>query len=119
MAGACGSRATLAREPGPRSSMLRLFLPPLAQALRRVERRRHDRHVAGAAAQMPGEERADVGFTRVRVVAQIIVERHQDAGRAEAALQGVMPAEGLLQQRASPRLWRKTFDGAQGRALRL
>src|SRR5438105_8196581 len=115
MASACGSRATLARKPVPRSSMRARFMlahdlfptclrPPkrqakrrtvprasrrretgihfsgscavlrFAQALRRVERRRHDGHVAGATAQMPGEERADVGLARVRIVAQIIVE---------------------------------------------
>ena len=41
------------------------------------------------------------------MIAQIVVERHQDAGGAEAALQGVMAAEGLLQYRQTARLGRQ------------
>ena len=48
--------------------------------------------------------------------AQIGVERHQDAGGAEAALQRVMAAERMLQHREPARFGREAFDGAMRRA---
>ena len=69
-----------------------------ARGRRRVERRLHDVLVAGAAAEVAGERLADLGLRRRRVVAQVRGQRHQDAGRAEAALQRVARAEGLLQR---------------------
>ena len=46
------------------------------------------------------------------MLAQIPVERHQDAGGAEAALQRVMAAERLLQHREPAGLRREPLDGA-------
>ena len=89
------------------------------QPLGGVERRRHDRHVAGAAAQMPAEIVAQLRLVGVGMVAQIKVERHQDAGGAKAALQRVVAAEGFLQDRQPARLRRQPFDGADTGAVGL
>ena len=48
-----------------------------------------------------------------------MIERHQDAGGAEAALQRVMAPERLLQHRQAARRRREAFDGADVRAVRL
>src|SRR5262249_12998656 len=113
----CGSRATLARKLLPRSSML--FFSRITQPRSRVERSRDDRHVAGAAAEMPGKERADVGFVRVRIAAQISAERQEVAGGTDAARAPMMPAERLLQRRRPPGPGREAFARAQFRAARL
>ena len=54
---------------------------------------------------MPGQRVAHRRFVRLRVVAQQLGERHQDARGAEAALQAVLVPESLLQrlQRRRPR----------------
>src|SRR5262245_29680068 len=113
MAVAPGSRATLARKLVPRSSIAATF----AQLLRGVERRGDDRHVAGTAAQMSAEELAHLRFGRRWFVAQITVERHQDAGSAEPALQRVAAPERILQHREAAGLRREAFDSAQYRAV--
>src|SRR5262249_27151676 len=51
-----------------------------------------DAGIAGAAAQVPAQDVADLGFGGVRIAGQVIGERHQNARRAEAALQSVMVA---------------------------
>src|SRR2546427_4783187 len=56
-----------------------------------------DRLVAGAAAVVAGEIFADALARRVRLVAQQRLRRHQDARRAETALQRVGEDEGALQ----------------------
>src|SRR6266566_7917237 len=80
-----------------------------AQPLRGIERRRDDRHIAGAAADVAAKEFAQRRFIRIDRAAQIPVERHQDAGRAEPALQRVMAAEGFLQHREPPGLRREAL----------
>src|SRR5215472_12475472 len=57
-----------------------------------------DAGIAGAAAQMPAKHIADLGLGSVRSAGQIIGERHQNARRAEAALQSVVVAKRLLQR---------------------
>src|ERR1700740_2174465 len=117
MARESGSRATLARKLVPRSSIRRSLR--LAQALLRGEPRRHDRDIAGAAAEMAGERLADLLLGRFRLVAQQGAERDQDARRAEPALQRVMLAIALLQGRQALRRRLQPFDGADLGALRL
>src|ERR1700682_1767051 len=107
-ASAWGSRATLARKLVPRSSMRR----GLPQFLRGIERGRDDRHVAGTAAKMAAEKFADVAFARIRCAREIMIERNENAGGAEAALQCVVAAERLLQDRETVRRRCQTFDGA-------
>src|SRR5580693_3306101 len=58
---------------------------------------RDDAGVAGAAAEVAAQDLADFGFRRVRIAGEEIGERHQNARRAEAALQRVIVAECLLQ----------------------
>ena len=53
-----------------------------------------------------------------RVAAEEVGGRHQDAGGAEAALHGVMPPEGLLED-AELALSDETFDRAHRRAVAL
>src|SRR3954466_5484321 len=108
MASACGSRATLATKLVPRASM-----GGLPQLLRGIERRRDDRYITGAAAQVAAEKAADIRLVRRRMLAQGAIERHQDAGRAEPALQRVMAAECLLLPRQPAGLRLQSFDGAQ------
>src|SRR5215467_10514781 len=62
-----------------------------------VDDRRHDRVIAGAAADVAGQHVAHFYFRWVRVTAEKVGGRHQDAGGAEAALHGVMPPEGPLE----------------------
>src|SRR4051794_34071628 len=94
IASACGSRSTLAMKLVPRSNMIGAFLPGGRRHFRRrFERGANDRRIAGAAAKMPTEQIADLRFARLRMGAQENLQRHQDAGGAEAALQGVMAAE--------------------------
>src|SRR6476646_9600538 len=56
----------------------------------------HDVHVAGAAAQIPGDRLADVLFAWLRVAAEQGVTRHHHARGAEAALEAVLLEEPLL-----------------------
>src|SRR5579864_5004014 len=95
MAVACGLRSAAAIKLRPRSSTSR----PLGELGRGVERRTHDAGIAGAAAKMTSEHDADLFFGRRRVAREIVVERHENARRAIAALKRMMPAEGELQDR--------------------
>ncbi len=62
----------------------------------RAEDRLDDRLVARAAAQVAGEHLGDLLAARVRDTFQIVLRRHQDPGRAEAALKSVLrPERGL------------------------
>src|SRR5580698_6325452 len=68
------------------------------QTFRRIECGNDDVLVAGAAAQIAGNADADVLLGRVRIVAQQLDQRGQDARRAEAALQAMIVAKRLLQR---------------------
>src|SRR4051794_34176132 len=59
--------------------------------------RRHDAGVSRTAADVSAQHLAQLLFGRFRIAREEIAERHEDAGRAEAALQGVMVLERLLQ----------------------
>src|SRR5216684_268749 len=63
---------------------------------------RDDVLVTSAAAQIPGERLADLALVRIGMVAQERDERHEDARRAEAALQPMGLAERRLERTASP-----------------
>src|SRR5579859_1745467 len=108
MASASGSRSTLAMKLVPRSSMVRLLR---AQAGGGGQRCGNDRCVAGTAAEMAREDLANLGLGRVGRLAEQGVERHHDSGGAEAALQAVMLAKALLQDRQTPGRRREPFDG--------
>src|SRR5213596_75823 len=74
---------------------------------------RDDVLVTGAAAQIPGQRLADLALVRIGMLAQERHERHEDARRAEAALQPVGLAErGLerMQRIAPPRAVRQPLD---------
>src|SRR6516164_4085246 len=96
-ASACGSRATLATKLVPRSSIGFLPAQRIPHFGSRFQRRAHDRRVARAATQMPGQEMANGSFVCQRMFSQEAVERHQDAGRAEATLERVIALERGLQ----------------------
>src|SRR5581483_6440734 len=68
-----------------------------AERAGRRQRRRHDVLVAGAAAQVARDGLPDLRLRGVRALAEKARERHEEARRAEAALQPVMLVEGLLQ----------------------
>src|SRR4051812_5136691 len=59
--------------------------------------RRHDAGVSRTAADVSAQHLAQLLFGRFRIAREKIAERHQDSGRAEAALQRVMVLERLLQ----------------------
>src|ERR1700724_1796691 len=84
-ASALGSRATLATKLVPRSSIGFLPAQIVSHFRSRLQRRAHDRRVAGATAQMSGQQVANRRFVRPWMFAQEAIERHQDAGGAEAA----------------------------------
>src|ERR1700742_2311155 len=112
---ALGSRSTLERKLLPRSSIGRT----LPQSFGGIHGRGHDGDIAGTAAQMAAEEFAHLVLGRVRLTPEIAVERHQDAGGTEAALQGVMAAEGFLQHGETAGLRRQPFHGADRCAVGL
>src|SRR5437870_140833 len=62
---------------------------------------------------------AQLQLRRIRMLPQVSVERHQDAGRAEAALQGVVAAETFLKDGEPTWLRRETLDGAKVSAVDL
>ena len=84
----------------------------------RFEHGLDDRDVAGAAAQIARQRRADAVGVRLRFLRQKGMRGHQHAGRAEAALQRVMLAEGGL-QRAQRVVVRETLDGDDAAAFGL
>jgi len=59
--------------------------------------------VASAAAQHAGQLRGELALGHLGLVAEQVVGAEQEAGRAEAALQRVVAAEGLLQRVQLPR----------------
>src|SRR5262245_41479430 len=71
---------------------------PVPLALGRIERGDHDVLVAGAAAQVARDGDPHLLLGRVRIVAQELDQRGQDARRAEAALQAMVLMERLLQR---------------------
>jgi len=62
---------------------------------------------------MAAEPIANLYLARLRGRAQKNIERHQDARRAEAALERMMPPECFLQNGEPARLWRERFDRSQ------
>src|SRR6476646_10496432 len=115
MASAWGSRSTLAKKLVPRSNMCRCFAQPRC----RIKRSGDNGNVAGAAAEMAAKKIAQRRFVGRGVVAQITVERHHDAGSAEAALQCVMAAERLLENGEAARFRGKVLDRTDRRTVRL
>src|ERR1700730_10058949 len=91
----------------------------LTQSFRGVECRRDDRHVAGAAAEVAAEKFADIALARIWRPREIMIERNKDAGGAQAALQGVMAAERLLQNREAIGRRRQTLKRANFANLHL
>src|SRR5437773_11728854 len=79
----------------PISTAISLRLPfrGLAHRLCRVVDRLHDVHVAGAAAEVPGDGLADLHLGRLRVRGEERDGRHHHSGRAEPALQPVLLVE--------------------------
>src|SRR5712692_8906818 len=72
---------------------------------------RDDVLVTSAAAQIPGERLADLALVRIGMVAQERDERHEDARRAEAALQPMGLAERRLERmQRIARAVRQTLD---------
>src|SRR6188474_2262359 len=72
-------------------------LPPTRNAAARgVEDGLHDAVIPGASADMAGEHLAHFVLARLRMLGQKLRRGDQDAGGAEAALQRMMPAEGVL-----------------------
>src|SRR6516164_11533427 len=68
---------------------------------------------------MPAQDVADFGFRGMRIALQIIRERHQNARRAEAALQSMIVAKRLL-QRIERAVWaRERFHGLDRAAFGL
>src|SRR5215211_684687 len=57
-----------------------------------------DPPVAGAAAEVAGQRVADLLLGGLGMVAEVGLDRHEEAGRAEAALEGVLLVESPLQR---------------------
>src|SRR6516165_7287725 len=91
-----------------KSSRLRRLRP---QPLRRIERRGDDILIAGATAQIAGNGDAHFLFGRVRIVAQELDERRQNARRAEATLKPMVFMECLLQGMQLVGRGRDALDG--------
>src|SRR6516165_9894196 len=113
-ASACGSRSTAAQNVNPRSS-----IAGLSHSARGIERSGDDWHVTRAAAQMPAKVFAHRRLTGIRMIPQKGIERHQYARCAEAALQCMMAAEGLLQDRQAIGGGSEILDGANVATLDL
>ena len=71
---------------------------PLPRLRGGVLDRLDDVHVSGAAAEIPGDGLADLGFAGVRIAFEQRGPGHEHAGRAEAALEAVLLLEALLQR---------------------
>src|SRR5262245_31166495 len=87
----------MAEPSRPRRKKSSRLLRRRPQPLGRVERRGDDILIAGATAKIAGNRDPHLLFGRVRIVAQELDERRQDARRAAAALEAVVFMEGLLQ----------------------
>src|SRR5260370_29198842 len=99
-----------------KSSRLRWLRP---QPLGRVERRGHDILIAGATAQIAGNRDPHLLFGRIRILAQELDERRQNARRAEAALKAMMLMESLLQGMQFVGRRRDALDGENIMAVAL
>ena len=110
-------RVFLAEMPVP--DELHAGSPAPRRTRRGIERGEHDVLVARAAAEVPRQRLADVRLGRLGVLAQIRVERHEDAGRAESALQRVAGPEGLLQRVQARAIARQSLDGVHPGAVGL
>src|ERR1700732_2371132 len=119
MASTLGSRATLATKLVPRSSIGFLSAQITRHLRSRLQCRAHDRRVAGATAQMPGQQVANRRFVRPRMFPQEAIERHQNAGRAKAALKRMVALERRLQDAKAIRRGREAFDCAHLAAVDL
>src|ERR1700733_7856422 len=108
---ACGSRATLATKLVPRSSICLLCVGLARQQGCSIERGVNDRGVAGASAEMAAQQVADFALAGPRPLTQKMIERHQNARGAEAALQCMVTSEGRLQDAEAIRRRRQTLDG--------
>src|SRR5215470_16470139 len=108
MARALGSRSTLAMKLVPRSSIRRR----LTEFFGGIERRSQYWSVACAAAQMAPEVLTQFRLGRIGMMPQITIERDQDARGTKAALQRVMAAKRILQNRQPSGRGREAFDGA-------
>src|SRR5690606_15589782 len=84
-----------------------------AQSLGSVTRSGHDVLVSGAAAQISFETVPHLLVARVGVLGEQIDGRHDHPGRTEAALQGVLLTERLL-DRMQAAVLREPFDGGDG-----
>src|SRR5665213_272565 len=118
IASASGSRATLPTKLVPRSS-IRTLSALVGQFGGGLDRRANDRRIARASAQMSAQQIANALLIRSLVLAQEAVERHQDAGGAEAALQRVMALERRLQDAEAAGRRREAFHGPDLAAVNL
>src|SRR5882757_2358710 len=80
--------------------------------------RAYDVGVAGTAADIAGEVMANFALGRVGVLGEQLPDRHDHAGRAEAALQGVVLMEGRLNRMQSAAAGREPFDRRDRRTVR-
>src|SRR4051812_43200703 len=81
--------------------------------------RRHDAGVSRTPADVSAQHLAQLLFGRFRIAREEIAERHENAGRAEPALQRVMVLERLLQLVEFAVLTGKRLDGLHVAALGL
>src|SRR5688572_694360 len=94
-------------------------MPALRDLLLRVAHGGDDVAVARAATQVTTQGVEDLLVAGVRVIAQQGGHRHQESGRAEAALHAVLLVEGLLYGSEPRTVWRKALDRLDLRALDL
>src|SRR5579872_2484832 len=113
MANACGSRATLATKLAPRSSIGFLSARTARHFRGRFERGAHNRRIAGATAEMPGQKIADRLFAWFAVFTQENIERHQNARGAKPTLKRVIAFEGGLQNTEAIRRGGEPLDRPQ------
>src|SRR6476646_9119628 len=62
---------------------------------------------------MSAQEFTQLPLPWIGMIPQVSIKRHQDAGCAKAALQGVMAAKGGLQDREPSRIRSEVLDGAK------
>ena len=111
-----GSSLRGMRAPIIRVVMARGALRGRGRATRREQRARpadgpHDVHVTGAPAEVARQPDADLLVTRPRVLLEERADRHQDARRAEAALQPVLLVKRLLNRMQALGIGRQALDG--------
>src|SRR5688572_16414544 len=104
---------TLARPSTRRRGLPRTFI---AHSLRGVFDRFEDLLVSGAAAKIPRNRLLDALARRLRLLLEQCFRRHEDSGRAVAALRGAQVGEGGLQW-MELRAVGEAFDGIDPPAL--